>query len=118
MGQLYGAALEFLQDRFKGVLTVLEGEFVTAATLIQVVSGDADRVSLTLVNLGATVIYVSPSLDVSATHGIRLGPNGGTVAMNVEEDSLLSACSWYAISPGGAGALYGLWVRRTRIMDE
>lgn len=118
MVKIYGAVLEFLRDRFKGDLTVLEGEYVTGAAMIEVLSGDADRVALTLVNLGATIIYVSPSLDVSATHGMRLGPNGGTVSMNVEEDSLLPSVGWYAVSPGGAGALYALWCRRTRVAAE
>ena len=113
MSEVYGAVLEFLQDRFKGRLSHDELEYTVGTDGIVVAGGDAERVSLTLVNLGATTLYLSPSLQVSTVHGLRLGAQGGTVTMNVEEDSLLPALGWWCVSSAGGGLLFVLTVFRS-----
>lgn len=117
MLKLHGAVLEFLRDRFKGALSPEEHEFVVAAAQIEVAPGDSERVTITFVNLGATTIYIAPSLAVGAGRGMRLGPTGGMISMNVEEDSLLPALNWFAFGSGPAGVLYTLSVRRNRLLD-
>lgn len=118
MSNSYGAALEFLESRFNGALEVMEDDVTTGATNVLAISGDADRVSLTFANLGANPVFIGPRPNISATHGLRLGANGGMVSMNVEEDSLLASIGWYAISPAGASSLYVLIVRRSHISKE
>jgi len=118
MSILYGAVLEFLRDRFKGALSHAEEEFAVGVANVEVAGGDSERVSLTFVNLAATNLFLAPSVNVSATHGLRLAPNGGTVSMNVNDDALLPALNWWCVSSGADGALFVLSVRRTRITPK
>lgn len=118
MAEVFGAVLEFLQSRFRGALAHTEEEFTVGTAVVEVAHGDAERVSLTFVNLAATTLYLAPSVNVSATHGIRLAANGGTVSLNVVDDSLLPALNWRAMGSGADGALFVLSVRRTTIKPE
>lgn len=118
MAKVFGAVLVYLQDRFKGVLAHNEEEYTVGTAVIEVAHADAERVSLTFVNLGATTLYISPSVNVSATHGMRLAANGGTVSMNVEDDALLPALNWRSMGSAGGGALFVLSVRRASVEAE
>ncbi len=118
MSKVYGAALEYLESRFKGHLGHDEIEFTVGTDAIPVAPGSGERVSLTFVNLAATQLYLAPSLEVAATHGLRLAANGGTVSMNVEEDSLLPALGWWCVSSGANGALFVLTVFRSSLRIE
>ena len=118
MMKVFGAALEYLRGRFKGDLGHREEDFTVGTAVIEVAHGDAERVSLTFVNLGATTLYIAPSINVSAAWGMRLAANGGTVSMNVVDDSLLPALNWRAMGSAPAGVLYVLSVRRSSIRTE
>ncbi len=118
MANVFGAVLEFLQARFKGQLGHTEEEFDVGTAVVEVTHGDAERVSLTFVNLGATSLYLAPSVNVSTIHGIRLAANGGTVSMNVVADAILPALNWRCVGDGIDGVLFVLSVRRTRIRVE
>lgn len=116
MAKLYGAALEFLARRFGGSIAPGEDDIAVGIAQVEVIAGDSERVSLVLVNLGGTVIYVAPGVGVSSTRGIRLGPSGGTVAMDVNNDSILPSVQWYAIGDAAGGSLYVLWAKRAHII--
>ena len=115
MAEIFGAVLEYLRARFKGELGHDELEFTVGTQAVLVAPGSGERVSITFVNLGATQLYLSPSLQASTTHGLRLAANGGTVSMNVEEDSLLPALCLCASGSGADGVLFVLTVFRSSI---
>ncbi len=77
-----------------------------AQTLIA--RGKPQRAFLLIVNLSANVVYVSPDNLVSATHGIRLAPGGGTVSMIWDRDLELVALPWSALASAAASDIFVL----------
>tara|TARA_R110000824_G_scaffold89382_3_gene219187 strand:- start:2625 stop:3002 length:378 start_codon:yes stop_codon:yes gene_type:complete len=109
---LYGAAAEFLRDRYKGELTEDETS-VTVGTAVSTISGaNPDRLGLLLLNLSSNTIYVSIDNSVSATNGIRLGANGGSVALNVTDDGMIQTRTWYGLATGAGSSMYILELSR------
>lgn len=109
---LYGAAAEFLRDRYKGELSEEETSATVGTGVSTVIEGDADRLGLLLLNLSANTVYVSINNDVSSTNGIRLGANGGSVALNVTDDGMTQTRTWYGLATGAGSAVYVLELKR------
>lgn len=61
-----------------------------------------DRVAFLIVNLGVNVAYILNAQDVSATNGILIGANGGSINTIYSEDFFLVGEAWYGIAPAGA----------------
>lgn len=59
---------------------------------------DAKRLMLVFQNLGATVVYLHFSRDVSNTNGLRLAANGGSIVMEAARDGELVRREWFGIS--------------------
>lgn len=117
MARQLGAALEFLQARFKGLLRSVETTPTVAATAGLILGFDAERISATFVNLSANIIHISPSSEASATRGILIPAGGGAIAINVEEDGMLPTSEWYAIAALAGSAMYVLEVKREVILE-
>lgn len=75
-------------------------------TVVQVVRQDPSRIGFTIVNLSLNRIYVSPIGAPSATRGVRIDPNGGSVALNWEEDGEAVAWEWKGIADGAGSNVY------------
>ena len=73
-----------------------------------------NRIGLTMVNLSANVIYVSPDGVPSATHGVRLAPSGGNLTLNWREDTHLVGLEWSMLASAAASDLI---VLETLILD-
>jgi hypothetical protein len=73
-----------------------------------------NRIGLTMVNLSANVIYISPDSVPSATHGIRLAPSGGNITLNWREDTHLVGLEWSML---GSAAASDITVIETLILD-
>jgi hypothetical protein len=109
---LYGAAAEFLRSRYKGELTEDETSATVGTTVSTIITGNADRLGLLLLNLSANTVYVSIDNSVSATNGIRLGANGGSVALNVTDDGMIQTRTWYGLATGAGSSMYILELSR------
>tara|TARA_Y100000758_G_scaffold302697_1_gene271315 strand:+ start:1375 stop:1752 length:378 start_codon:yes stop_codon:yes gene_type:complete len=109
---LYGAAAEFLRSRYKGELTEDETSVTVGTAASTLITGDADRLGLLLLNLSSNTVYVSINNDVSATNGIRLGANGGSVALNVTDDGMIQTRTWYGLATGAGSSMYILELSR------
>jgi len=107
-----GAVFDYLQRLFQGSLQGRDSVLTVGTSMVQAADRDNERVALTLVNIGASTIFVGPTTQVSLTRGIRLGSNGGLITLSVDEDALLSALEWNAISDVAGGTLYIITVRR------
>lgn len=71
---------------------------------------DPARLAVTLVNLSTNVIFVAPDSNVSATNGIRLDANGGSMSINVRNDFVLPGLEWSALATGAGSNLFGTQV--------
>lgn len=107
-----GAVADYLSRTFGGIFREFTGNIPVDATVTICARRDNERVSLTLVNLGTTNIFIAPRPDVSNTMGIRLGPNGGTVSFSVVDDGILPALDWWAVGDAAGGQMFTCQARR------
>lgn len=80
-------------------------------TSTEVLRGDPSRVGFLFVNLSLNNIFLSPIGAASATNGIRLDPNGGSVSVEWEEDGEVVAWPWQAVADGAGSAFLALETR-------
>jgi hypothetical protein len=79
---------------------------VVGTTVLRVFRLDADRVGASIVNLSANKIYAGPFLNVSATRGILLGPNGGQLVLTYNEEFLTVGAEWYVLASKANSAIF------------
>ena len=109
---LYGAAAEFLRERYKGELTEDETSVTVGTGVSTIIGGNPDRLGLLILNLSSNTLYVSIDNSISATNGIRLGANGGSVALNVTDDGMIQTRTWYGLATGAGSSVYVLDLTR------
>ena len=71
-----------------------------------VAQNNPSRVALTIVNLSANGIYLRPKEPASASMGIFLAPNGGSMGVDMNDDYMLPTYEWHAIATGAASAIF------------
>ncbi len=79
-------------------------------TLTKILSYNPKRVSFVLINLGSDFITVAPDSLVTATRGIYLVPNGGTLSMVWTEDFEMPTFEWFGIADTAACSIFVLEV--------
>lgn len=94
-----GAKTEFALNRAGATVGVAAEE---------VLRNDPRRLAATIVNLSAGAIFVAPGRTVSATSGIRLAPNGGSLALTWDEDFDAVGVEWFGIAELAASAVFTL----------
>lgn len=72
---------------------------------ISIVPNNPNRLGLTIINLGASTVWVWLTNQVGATAGILLDAAGGSVTFQWEYDFDLVTSEWFAISAGAANAI-------------
>jgi hypothetical protein len=96
---------DLIHDKY-GVSTRLALDPVTntvGATAVLIAPNNPNRLELLMINLSALTVWVKPKNDVSASSGLVLGPNGGYVEFDWDDDYDLVGYEWWAIA-SGAGA--------------
>ena len=63
-------------------------------------------------NLSANTVFVGLENNVSATNGIRLGANGGSVAFNIDDDGMIQTRNMFALATGAASSVYVITLSR------
>jgi len=71
----------------------------------RVLRNNPDRLGFNFVNLSVNDMYIAPFNDVSATKGIKVGPNGGSVATIWIEDFESVGVEWFVLATGAASPL-------------
>ena len=102
---LEGAAAEFLRERYAGELTERETTTTVGTAVSTVVESNPDRLGLLILNLSNNNVFVAIENNPSATNGIRLGANGGSVAFNVTR-------AMFALADGAGSTVYVLELTR------
>lgn len=100
------STLEALISSYFGCKTHMNidpsGNIALGAAVERIVPNNPNRVGLNIINLGANVAYVLPSNDPTATHGIRLDANGGSLVLAWDRDFQMVGYDWWGVSPAGA----------------
>jgi hypothetical protein len=79
-----------------------------AAAVTQIMRGNPLRVGLVVVNLSGNTMFIAPTNNVSAAHGIYLAPNGGSASMVWDRDFEMCSMPWYAIAGAANSDVYVL----------
>lgn len=112
MAEKQGAVAEFARRKWGGELAEIVETSQIGTSVAELLGGDPERVSAVIINLSANTLYVSPRVDVSATSGIRLAANGGSITMDADNDGVLPSRQWYALADGADSDVYLLTLRR------
>jgi hypothetical protein len=109
---LPGSAAQIAASRFLGITSSEETEITAGTTQSTIAPADPERVVLSIVNLSSGVAYVALSPAVSATRGIALAANGGSITITADDDGELVTRAWYALATLASSPLYRIVVRR------
>lgn len=112
MAEHRGAAAEFSQVRFDGVLAHTNEVISVGTTQQQIMGNDPERVSVLLINLSSNTIFIGFNEGVGSSDGIILTPSGGNVAYDVTNDYILPTLQVNAVADGITSDLYVLTQRR------
>lgn len=96
-----GANQEFVEGEYGGPVDEQSATLVIGPSVSRIVDNNPEAVSFTLLNLGSNNLFVALDDSVSASHGILLVANGGSMSLNVRNDQELPARAWFAIAPKG-----------------
>lgn len=113
-----GAASRFTQREYGGLFTVRETEVVVGTTVIVGAEQSPDRISLLMVNDGATNITLSSRAGVVSGTGLLLLGNGSFLSFNAREDGDIVALPWHAIGDLAGGSLHVVESVLVAIQDE
>jgi len=81
---------------------------VVPAALVTILRGDPNRTAFLLVNQGGFIVFAAPAgigLDPRSGQGVRVDPNGGSLALLWEEDGEMVSWEWLATASGGNTAV-------------
>lgn len=112
ISRLLGAARAYTEQVLGGPINEIESNPTQGVAAASLLLGNADRVGLLFVNLGANDVFIAISSAVATTFGIRLTANGGNASFDVTEDFTLPTRQWFGIASGGSSAVYILEVVR------
>jgi hypothetical protein len=99
-----GAARQFTEQMLGGPIAESENQVSVTTSYTTLCKINGDRVGLVIINLGTVDVFIAISVGVGSTNAIRLGANGGGVAMSVVEDFTLPAREWGAVVVSGTTA--------------
>lgn len=81
---------------------------LTAAVVLR---QNPNRVAFTIVNLSTVNMFIRPLADPSASAGILIAPNGGSVLLDWKEDFDLVGYEWRIVAAAAASPLFALeWI--------
>lgn len=75
-------------------------------TATKLTSNNPRRVGLTVINLGTTALYLTPDNAPSASRGIYIGPNGGSMTLDWRVDMTLISYDWWGIAITSADPVF------------
>lgn len=86
---------------------------LNAATAVQVMQNNPNRVAFLVMNLGANIGYVAPTSGAAALFGILLAANGGVTGSTARDDGEYPSMEMWGRG-AGATTLYVLETRAVR----
>lgn len=103
-----GAASRAAQRALGGIFTYQPTVVPVGLAAVVACPYNPNRVTLQIINVGTTVITLTPSAGPTSGTGILLLTNGSSVTLNYQEDADLPASAFYAVGNLAGGSLYVL----------
>jgi len=105
---------DFMNKEFGGVAEIISGVISVTTGMTPLVGNDPDALALTLINVSANTVYVTPDNSASPSRGIVLNSGGGAVSLNVRDDLTLPGYEWYGVASAGTADVYFVRARRLK----
>jgi hypothetical protein len=104
-----GALSNYLEKKWGVKTRSLENPVTdtAGAGVTKILLNNPDRFEAIIVNYDSVLMRVAPSLNVSATFGIPLDPNGGFTIITADYDGEMVGYEWFIYSASG-GTFYVL----------
>lgn len=113
-----GIVGEWLRAQYSGLFRELESVVANVATFSEIVQADPERISLTIVNVGPGICFLSTRADIGVGNGIRIRANGGLFHVDLSLDWTLPSKQWFATATGSTTSVYVLEVKRDIGVEE
>lgn len=110
------AALAFVNREYPGQYQSGTKVLTVGTTAALLLPSNPERMSMGIVNIGASDIFIGPESAVSTTRGIVLLAGGGSYTANVREDLTLPTDPWYVVSEAAGGLVYAVEIYRFSLM--
>jgi hypothetical protein len=107
-----GGAFDYTYRFLGGLVQEQESYPIVTGVSTPIVSVNADRVGLIIMNIAGIPVYLSLLQNLSTVNSQFITPNGGALILNVTEDFTLCARAWNGIVVSGSAQLYVLEVIR------
>ena len=108
------ALQDFLLKEFGGPAEILSGVISVGTGITPLVGNDPDALALTIINVGANTVYVTPDNSAGTSRGIVLNSGGGAVSLIVRDDLTLPGYEWYGVTGTGSSDVYYIRARRLK----
>lgn len=106
--QSYGAASRAAIRELGGIFTYLPSVQAIGIAASQPVAYNPNRITLQVVNVGPTIVTLSPLQGPTSGSGILLLNNGSAMTLNWHDDADLVAQGFYGIGNLAGGFVYVL----------
>jgi hypothetical protein len=112
---VYGAALEYLERKYGGVLDFTKRVVSTdTAALVELAQADPERVWLGFFETSGITQSLTPNSAATAGAAMRLGADEEKI-FDVDKDALLPCLQWFGGIAGPGATVNVMEVRRVRI---
>lgn len=106
------AALAFVAKEYPGQYQEADGAVTVGTAPTRILQNNPERMSLGIVNIGSSDVYISPNSNVSNAKGIVLLAGGGSFTCNVRDDLTLPTLEWWCVSTAAGGQVYTVDIHR------
>lgn len=82
------------------------GAVDVGTSVTQIAPNNPDRLSITVINLGANDVYIAFDQEVATDRGIFLQANGGAISLTVDEDMELVGYPIFGVTASGTSRIF------------
>jgi hypothetical protein len=109
---LAGAAAQYAALKYGGPVSHAVDVDSIGTTPVNLLPGDADRLSIVLVNMSTSIMYVGYDGNVGSSRGVFLAANGGSLVSQVDEDLTLVTLPLWVVAASPSSDLFSVIIRR------
>lgn len=106
------AALAFVAKEYPGQYEETDQGVTVGTNPTVILQSNPERMSLGIINIGSSDVYISPNSNVTNAKGILLLAGGGSFTCNVRDDLTLPTLQWWCVSTAAGGQVYTVEIDR------
>lgn len=107
-----GAAQQFLEKSFGGLVAVRETDLTLTTTTQEILRNDPERVGILIVVTGATTAQLSFQVVITTATAILISGAGGSFGLNVREDFTVTTVAMFGNVAAGSTTIHIVEIMR------